>query len=157
MKILKYAGVIIAGLAVLAAVLYNFRTDPIGIISGKRLSGQELDYPADWSIVNDTLLCSLETRVEDPHSVTTICFLRDGDLIIPSRDPRAKDWPGYVANDDRVRVKVGENIYPGRAILQTDVDTSAMIAAAIQKYAAMAERDPQDDPGEVWFYHIVSR
>ena len=53
MRILKWTGMALSALVIVTGVLYLLRTDPIYMISGKRLSGDELPYPADWSMCND--------------------------------------------------------------------------------------------------------
>ena len=53
MRILKWIGMALGALVVVAGALYLLRTDPIYMISGKRLSGDEQPYPADWSMCND--------------------------------------------------------------------------------------------------------
>ena len=97
MKILKWTGVVLGAVVVVAGALYLLRTDPIYMISGKRLSGDELPYPADWSMCSDHQTIAVEARVDDPHSVTTICFVHDDDLIVPAMNGSEKQWPAMVS------------------------------------------------------------
>jgi len=57
------------------------------MISGKHLSGDEFVYPEDWLFTNEFQTIKVETNPENPHSVTTLCFVREGKLIIPARRP----------------------------------------------------------------------
>ena len=72
-------------------IAYQFRTDPIYIISGKQLSGDEVTYPADWSFTNDHETIAVESRPGNPHSVTVVCFMVGDDLYIPARNGSSKE------------------------------------------------------------------
>ena len=63
------------------------------MVSGKELSGHELPYPENWEFTNKFQTIKVETNPLDPHSVTTLCFIREGRLIIPSQDGHTKIWP----------------------------------------------------------------
>lgn len=157
MKILKWIGVVLGVIVIVAGALYVFRTDPIFMVSGKRLSGEELPYPADWSACNDHQTVAVETRVDDPHSVTTICFVHDGDLVIPAMSGSEKEWPAHVVRDPRVRVKIGDHVYPARAERMTDVSLDDLVESVAAKYPQIAERDPADAPQDVWLFRISAR
>jgi hypothetical protein len=154
MKFLKYLGYAIAALVVLAGIAWLLRTDPMGPLSGKMLSGAEQPYPDDWSVVDSHPLCALETRVDNPHSVTTICFMHDGQLMIPAAEGSTKTWPQYVLADPRVRVKVGESVYAARATRVTDIDTEAGMASALAKYG---DRGGEPPPPDIWLFRISAR
>ena len=157
MKILKWTGVVLGTLVVVTGALYLLRTDPIYMISGKRLSGDELPYPADWSMCNDHPTIAVEARPDDPHSVTTICFLHDGDLIVPAMNGSEKQWPAMVARDPRIRVKIGDAVYPARADRLTDVSMPDLVASMAAKYPQIAQRDPANAPQDVWLFRISAR
>ena len=99
MTLLKWTATVLGVVLVVAAGAYVFRTDPIFMLSGKRLSGEELPYPANWSACNDHQTVAVETRVDDPHSVTTICFVHDGALVIPAMNGSEKEWPAHLVRD----------------------------------------------------------
>lgn len=157
MRILKWIGVVIGALVVVAGAGYLFRTDPILMVSGKRLSGEELPYPSDWSACNDHQTVAVETRVDDPHSVTTICFVHDGDLIIPAMNGSEKEWPAHVIRDPRVRVKIGDRVYVARANRLTDVSLDDLVDSVAVKYPQIVERDSADAPRDVWLFRISAR
>ena len=157
MRILKWIGMALGALVVVAGALYLLRTDPIYMISGKRLSGDEQPYPADWSMCNDHQTIAVEARVEDPHSVTTICFLHDGDLIVPAMNGSEKQWPAMVVQDPRIRVKIGNAVYPARADRLTEVSMPDLLASIAVKYPQITERDPADAPQDVWLFRITAR
>ncbi|MCZ0944667.1 MAG: hypothetical protein OXJ53_16570 [Gammaproteobacteria bacterium] len=157
MKILKWAGVALGALVIVAGTLYLLRTDPINRISGKRLSGDEQPYPADWSMCNDHPTIAVEARIEDPHSVTTVCFLHDGDLIVPALNGSEKQWPAMVVRDPRIRVKIGDAVYPARADRLTGASMPDVLASMAAKYPQIAERDPADAPRDLWLFRITAR
>ena len=157
MRFLKWTGVAIGAIIIAAVALYVFRTDPIFMVSGKRLSGEELPYPSDWSACNDHQTVAVETRVDDPHSVTTLCFVHDGHLVIPAMNGSEKEWPAHVVRDPRVRVKVGDRVYAARAERMTDVSLDDLVESVAAKYPQIAERDPADTPRDVWLFRISAR
>ena len=129
---------------------------PIGPLPGGRLSGEVvLDRVEDWSFSDAHPLIQLESRPWFPHSVTTICFTHEGRLYVPAANPRGKAWPSYVLDDPRVRVKIGDKIYRGRAQRVSDESvTDAMFDAARQKYEQMAAS--RDELPEIWLFRIDS-
>ena len=109
-RIGRYALYGFLSLAVLLGIAYVVRTDPIMMLPGKKLSGKELAYPESWAFTEEHLTIKVETNPEDPHSVTTLCFVRDGKLTIPAMEGHTKRWPRYAEQDQRVRIKVGDLI-----------------------------------------------
>jgi hypothetical protein len=156
MKFLKYLGIAIGVLVVVGGIAWLLRTDPIGPLSGKKLSGEERPFPDDWSFVNEHPLCAVESRVDDPHSVTTICFVHEGNLVIPAAEGSTKTWPQYVLADARVRVKVGDGVYPARATRLIDFDADAVMASLLVKYGDRAA-DAQAPPPDIWLFQISGR
>ena len=124
-RITKYILLPVLAVVLILGLAYIFRTDPIMMISGKRLSGEELVYPENWLFTNEYQTIKVETNPENPHSVTTLCFVREGKLIIPAQEGHTKQWPQYALEDNRARIKVGEHIYPVRLSL---VEKDAKIA-----------------------------
>ena len=157
MNLLKWIGLVLGPVVVVAGAVYVFRTDPIFMVSGKRLSGEELHYPANWSMCNDHQTVAVETRLDDPHSVTTLCFVHDGALVIPAMNGSEKEWPAHVVRDPRVRVKIGEHVYPALAERMTDVSLEDLVASVAAKYPQIAEQDPADAPQDVWLFRISAR
>lgn len=156
MKFFKYMAITLGALVLVGGIVWLLRTDPIGPMSGKKLSGDERPFPDNWSFVSEHPLCAVETRVDDPHSVTTICFVHDGSLMIPAAEGSTKLWPQYVLDDPRVRVKVGDSVYPARATRMTDVDVDAVMASALAKYGNRAA-DADAPPPDIWLFQISAR
>lgn len=156
LRILKWLGIVVCGILVLAAVAYPFRRDPIGPIAGKRLTG-EVASATDWAFTDGHMLVKVETRPDDPHSVTTLCFTHEGSLYVPAMDGAGKTWTRYVIEDPRVRIKVGDRIYAGRATRITDPSMGEpLFSAAAAKYPRIAERrgDETPDLERIWVFRI---
>jgi hypothetical protein len=157
MKFLKYLGLVLGALVVIVALAWLFRSDPLGPIAGRQLTGTEQPFPADWAFVKSYPLCALESRVDDPHSVTTICFVHDGYLMIPAAEGSTKSWPAYVEADPRVRVKVGDSVYPARAT-RVELTVEEVLPSMAAKYQdRFADGAPADLPGDIWLFRIDAR
>ncbi|MFT7650911.1 MAG: hypothetical protein ACI9UU_000010 [Candidatus Azotimanducaceae bacterium] len=157
MKILKIIAIVVAATVVVAAIGYVTRTDPVLILAGKRLSGEESSYPADWSFTNDYPTVFVESRPDDPHSVTTSCWLHEGVLYIPAQSGSTKSWTHYVLEDPRVRIKVGDSVYPARLDRVAQENVSRLITSRVEKYPPPADSDPQDAPKDVWVFRVSDR
>ena len=157
MKILKVSGWVLLALVLAALVVLAVRTDPIGPLAGTRLSGEEAPYPDDWGFSDEDFTIAVETRPDDPHSVTTICFVHEGVLHVPAQGGSTKDWPSHVLADPRVRLKIGDRVYAARATRVEPDDPAPYFASAASKYEAMADRAPDDLPEDLWLFRIDPR
>ena len=65
---------------------YPFRGDPIFMIAGQALTGNEVEYPESWGFTDAHTTIMVETNPVDPDSVTTLCFTSsDGADLFSSR------------------------------------------------------------------------
>ena len=153
MKIVRWIGAIVLVLAIGAAGAYALRSDPIGPLAGRQLRGPEVSEPvSDWSFTDEFDLIAVETRPAAPHSVTTICFTHEGALYVPATRGSAKSWTHYAVSDPRVRLKIGDKIYPARATRVSDTSQrEAMVAAARAKYDFEGDGSPPED---VWLFRM---
>ena len=157
MKILKVSAGVLLLIVLAGALAWLFRSDPLGPIAGKELSGPEVTYPADWEFSNDSMTIAVESNPGNPHSVTTICFMHEGQLYVPARDGSYKTWPQYVLNDPRVRLKIGSSIYPARADRVEDADVEAIFQSAVEKYRSRASELEGQSFEDVWLFRISRR
>lgn len=157
MRILKWLGAVVGAVAVVLALLYMVRTDPVQMIAGKRLSGQERPYPEDWSKCTHNPTIAVETRPEAPHSVTTVCVVLDGELIIPAMQGGTKQWTANVVAEPRIRVKIGDAVYPALAYRAHDIPMADFVAAARAKYPQMGSDRDADAPQDVWLFRVAPR
>jgi len=156
MKILKAIGGTLLCLVLLAAILYPFRRDPIGMLAGRQLTGPEAAYPESWDFSDAFQTIAVEVRPDDPHSVTTICFVHEGALYVPSLNAPEKEWPAMVVADARVRLKIGGKVYPASARREEPDDRTPYLESAAKKYPQLADRvDPP--PPDLWLFRIGPR
>ncbi len=139
---------------------------PMGVLPGGPLSGTEVAGPvADWSFTDAHPLIAIETRGRwIDHSVTVISAAHGGHLYIPSRNAPAKRWVQNVLRDPRVRIGVGGEIYPGRAVRVTESEPGNPVERAfLRKYYGLEVEKvrflygppaPGDDRAEVWLFRI---
>ena len=157
-KLAKYIGLPVLAVTFILGIAYFFRTDPIMMISGKVLSGEEVAYPNDWLFTNEYKTVKVETNPENPHSVTTLCFIRDGKLIIPAQEGHTKKWPQYVLKDNRVRIKVGNYIYPVRLQLtEKDANIRELGQFIAMKFPDREPPKPGEGPKNIWLFEVSSR
>jgi len=156
-KIAKYLGLFLVLAMLILATAFLFRTDPIAVIPGKRLSGEETNYPVDWAFSNAHMTIAVESRPDDPHSVTTLCCVHEGNLYVPAQSGSTKKWTHYVSDNPLVRIKIGEDIYPVRATRVLDIGMEDVAASVAHKYSQFADRDPDEGPKDVWLFLISRR
>ncbi len=123
---------------------------------GLRLSGEVVEEDVtDWSFTDDhqTIFVETLTWYLLPHSVTTVVFRHGDHLYVPSRNPEGKRWVANVLRDPGVRLKIGDRIYPRRAVRVTDPELVAELYAAIgQKYERLSHR--RSEGPELWFFRM---
>ena len=127
-----------------AALLATACIEPHERRPGLWLGGDVVEAPvSDWSFSDAHPQIFVETRTGYllPHSVTTVCAAAGDRLWVPSvyfgggSFPESRFWNRNVARDPRVRLKIGEEIYPRRAALVTDpAERNEALAAFAAKY-----------------------
>ncbi len=150
----------VAAVAVAATLLaWAVRTDPIGPVPGRALSGEEdAAPPRGWDFTREAATCAVETRPADPWSVTTLCFTHDGVLYVPARDGSSKRWTRYASDDPRIRIKAGDHLV--RAVASRVADEAVgegMVDALFEKYPWIPRPAPDEPASEVWFFRIDPR
>lgn len=157
MRTLKGLACALGILVVLVAIAWFFRSDPIFMIPGRALAGEDLSYPADWNFTDDYRTVAVETHPEDPYSVTTICFVYEGDLYIPAQRGSSKTWTQYALADPRVRIKVGDSVYPATLTRVLPLEFERYREAVTKKFPKLADRSPEDLPEDIWLFRVGSR
>ena len=111
---------------------------------GQWLRGEVTSPPTDWSFTDEhpEIFVEVQTPYFIPHSVTIWCAQVDGDLYIGARDPDTKNWPGWMAANNNVRLKIGESVYAVRAADVTDAATLEHVKAAYRKKYALEATSP---------------
>ena len=130
-----FALTLVAVVIVLYVALIYIPIDPEERRPGTRLSGDSASVQdPDWSFLRGRTQAWLETRTWYliPHSITVSAWADDGTLYVGCSRCDTKTWPRHVARDNRVRLKIGDEIHLRRAVQITD-------PAELQ--AAMGERE----------------
>ena len=127
---------------------------PMGFMAGGELRGTVAEPPETWQLASDGGFAELETRPNDPYSINLAYVQLNGELYIYAGDTRT-NWVQHIEQDSRVRLKVGEMIYPVQA---ERVNDRAELVAFAAEWASrsMFQRDPMQFE-EVWLYRLKAR
>ncbi len=141
--------VIAPGLAVLLTATAMGCIEPKDRRPGMRLNGDVVsEAVTDWSFSDEFQEVFLETKTwyGIPHSVTTVCAGQGDKLYVPSvyfegGEWGDKFWNANVEADSRVRMKLGEKIYPLEAVVVEDAaEIEAALGALMAKYPFWKEQ-----------------
>jgi hypothetical protein len=120
--------------------------DPIVMIPGGQLSGELTPTPDNWRFTDATDTFQLETRPSDPYSVNVWAIAIDDSIFVVAGSGMETTWAQHIANDDRVRLRVGEAIYELRASEDEAQETrEAFLVAAKRKYDFDSEGEDVDE------------
>jgi hypothetical protein len=86
-------------------------------LPGKQLSGEAIST-SSFKFASGFSLLQLEVRPAKPYSIWLRVVMKADELYIDAAPNRR--WHKYLKDDSRVRVKLGNNIYPADAVLVTD-------------------------------------
>ena len=117
--VLILGGVVVA----LYVALIYVPIDPDERRPGTRLSGDPAPVlDTDWSFLQGRTQAWLEARTWYliPHSITVSAWADEGTLYVGCSRCDTKTWPKHVARDNRVRLKIGDEIHLRRAVQVTD-------------------------------------
>ncbi|MFK7895467.1 MAG: hypothetical protein AB8G23_06505 [Myxococcota bacterium] len=145
------------------AVLVLLGCGPVGPIPGGALSGEI--GPAevtDWSFAAEVETAQLETRPGNPHSVNCWFAAVGEDLYVPTsiilgpKKPELRSWVAHVAEDPRVRIRLGDAVFGREAVrVEEGPEFAAARLALESRYGiAIEDRDPER---EIWIYRLDPR
>ncbi|MCZ6503893.1 MAG: nitroreductase/quinone reductase family protein [Gammaproteobacteria bacterium] len=86
---------------------------------GGELSGQEI-HASSFRFAGEFELLQLEVRPVRPYSVWLRVVMNGDNLYIDAAPGRR--WLRYLKDNPRVRIKLGDKVYPATATLVTDTD-----------------------------------
>ena len=86
---------------------------------GGELKGEEFQV-STFSFASGFELLQLEVRPERPYSVWLRVVMHGDQLYVDAANNRR--WHQYLKDNARVRIKLGDNIYPANAVKITDAD-----------------------------------
>ena len=121
----------LTAISILAALLAACG-DPLVMIPGGKLAGEEADAPAQWVDVPDTI--QLETRTGNPYSINIWSVGIGSDLYVATGED-GTTWSNYVEADPAVRVRIDGSIYrlTARPVIHPS-ERAAVAAAYTEKY-----------------------
>ena len=141
---MRAAGIVL--LAGLSAGLCFACGDPIVMLPGGELSGTVKPVPSDWSFSDAVEEVQLETRPDDPYSVNIWGVAVGERFYIASGDGMEAAWAQHIAEDPRVRLRIGEDLDELRAKrARTPRDRDAFRAAAKKKYDFEPDEEQERD------------
>jgi hypothetical protein len=139
---------------------------PQGILAGGPFLGSaRASFPGDWSFSDAHPLIAIETRGQWlRHSVTILCVAAEGKLYVMARHAPTKRWVRNLGGDPRVRLRVGDALYDGRAVrIGAGPEGEAVARAFLRKYVGIEVERARplvgppaagDDHAEVWTWRI---
>lgn len=115
--------------------------DPINMLPGGKLDGTVAPAPEDWTTLAAADTIQVEFRPSDPYSHNIWGVGLGHDLYIATGADGTR-WTPFIAEDPRVRARLGGTVYELQAVAVTDVAERGRVAAA---YERKYEVDPADN------------
>lgn len=166
MKILlRVAGAIVVCVFLALAVLSITGLDPNGHRAGLWLRGDAARCPSDWSFASKhpTLMIETHPWYLIPHSVN-IYFVTDKNNLYLHADyppggkfPSGKIWTASVARDPNVRIKIGDQVFDCKAVLDSDPGEFTTLFAAFRKKYPRSPFSDYDRRSDVYFLRVWPR
>lgn len=122
-------------------------------MAGGALTGTVAEVPTNWQLDEASGLALVETRPEDPYSIYFTYIQLDGRFYFYAGDTRT-NWVKHIEQNPLVRVRIGQTIYPGRAVRVMDEEETAAFANVWANQSAFS-RDP-NNLDELWLYRLES-
>ena len=143
-----------------AAALVAIACGPTVVLPGGELSGTVASGTvSDWSFSNDTSTVQLETRPSRPYSINVWGVSSGPAFYITSESWRTAvglgdaRWVGHIADDPRVRLRIGETIYERKAVrVQDGAELASVLTLFQKKYSSESTRHLErwSDAPEDW-------
>jgi hypothetical protein len=158
--VLKWLGVVILGIAVLAVcIVFGARVadGPLGPVPGGPMSGEGVAEPmTDWGFIVERDTVELEVNPDAPRSITTWVVGYGGQPFIPSGFGARKTWPAQLVADGRAVLRVDGKLYERQAVRVTEEELlEELRAVLIRKY----DLDPEGNfsGSATWFFRLDPR
>lgn len=136
---------------------------PLGPFPGPELAGPVVEEAVeDWSPVDAVKVVQVETRPEDPYSVSTWLTRVDDGIYVFAGDDESP-WVRNIGEDPRVRIRIEGRIHERRAVRVADLETKrAFLTAMKSKYEGDFGFDPEFwqrawDTGEFVLFRMQPR
>ena len=135
-------------------------------IGGPFRSGEVVASPENWDFLKERE--EMEIQTYDPNTSRTLWVpVVDGKLYIVSGYMNStigrlwKQWPTYIEQDNRILIRVDDNIYEQRLnrITEGPIAAAVMSEVARKYFGAPAEVNPAAGvaitSGSVWLFEVV--
>lgn len=123
------------------AMLAAAGCEPTFVFAGGELAGTERPMPSDWGFTEDFGTVQIETRPNDPYSVNVWGVSVNGSFYVAASDAGDATWADAIEAEPRVRLRVGDDIYPLFAQRTEDPqELTRVIGAYIDKYGGEPDR-----------------
>jgi hypothetical protein len=144
--VIKAIGVAVVGLLVVVGIAIlgaRWFYGPLGPFPGPELSGSVVEEAVDdWSLVDAIKVIQIETRPEDPYSVSTWLTRIDDGIYVFAANAESP-WVRNITEDPRVRIRIEGRIYERRAVGVANLETKrAFLTAMKSKYEGDVGFDP---------------
>lgn len=115
---------------------------------GISINGEPAPFENDWSFTDE--ISEISIRVHTPyllpHAITIWCGSVDGELYIAAGAPETKRWPGWVATDPHVSLRIGDKRYDVVLQLLQDGETLRSVQKAYAVKYKLPEPVPEATP-----------
>lgn len=175
-KIAKWVGLVFGGIVVLIGLGYGglrLSDGPVEFfpwftisLGGPFRSGEVAPSPDNWDFIKDRDLIDFQTL--DPTTSRAVWVpVIDGKLYIVSGYMNStigriwKQWPTYMEEDNRVLIRIDDNIYEQRLnrITEGPIAAEVMSEVARKYFGAPAQVNPAAGAGvsngSVWLFEVV--
>jgi len=115
---------------------------------GLWLRGEVQPFPADMSFTeqHQEIAIQVSTPYFIPHSVTIWCATLGNQLYVAAAEPETKNWPGWVADNPKVRLKIGGRLFEARLERVHDREEIERVQAVYaEKYGLDPSRGGEGD------------
>ena len=129
-----------AVLVLFSLALASACSGPMGPIPGGELQGTPAPWPEDWSYTDDIENVLLQTRPQDPYSVTIWIVTVEDKVYIAAGDEDAK-WVQYMRANPNVILSVNGKLI--NAVV-ANVTANEEINRVVQAYLTKYEMDEED-------------
>ncbi|MCY4057398.1 MAG: hypothetical protein OXG44_05305 [Gammaproteobacteria bacterium] len=137
------------------AMLVLAACEPTFVFAGGKLAGTERPMPIDWGFTEDFDTVQIETRPTDPYSVNVWGVSVNRSFYVAASDAGDATWAQAIEAEPRVRLRVGDDIYPLLAKRTEDPQELADVTDAyIDKYGGERERS---FIRQAWVFRLDSR
>ena len=120
-------------------------SQPIGPVAGEELDGTPSEWPQDWAFTADIENVLIETRPEDPYSVT-VWGTAVGEHLYVGASTRQATWAKNILENSAVVLSVNGQLYTASATTVTDAqEIEAVLMAIRTKYDVDSDDILEDD------------